>query len=327
MTARLRDEPDALSALINRAAEHYGIRAAYVEKDFWVTEVLRSASPTRPVVLPDGSSADVTFIFKGGTSLSRVFGVIQRFSEDIDLLAVFPPEAKPAARHKVLKQVDADVSEHLDTRGDVVPNSSTNGIKRYTTYQYPAESTDEYLKEGVLLELGSRGGTHPAAVHPFRSIVCDYAITELQESEDTWEEFASFDVHVLSPERTLFEKIAAVHDAASRQDNSALLRAGRHFYDIHHLLENEEVKNALEDLGPDGVQALVDDINEHSENAGFTWSPRPDDGYADSPAFDPTHPSRKPIVEGFEAAQVLIYGDRPTLEQLDDIIRNQRDLV
>lgn len=327
MSARLRDDPDALNVLITRTADHHGIRAAYVEKDFWVTEVLRIASQTRAVRMPDESLADVTFMFKGGTSLSRVFGLIQRFSEDIDLLAVFPKGALSVARHNVLKKVDADVSAHLGVKGEVVPNSSTTGIKRYTTYLYSAEVTDQDLKEGVLLELGSRGGTHPAAIHSYRSMVCDYAISELEDDEDTWEEFAPFDLHVLSPERTLLEKLAAVHDAASRTTESALAKGGRHFYDIHHLLESTEVQKALSTLGPDGVAALVDDINQHSAEAEFTWTPRPDNGYADSPAFDPSHSSRDAIVAGYRAAQGLIYGTRPTLEDVANIVRRHRDLL
>lgn len=73
MTARLRDDPDALNALVSRVAEHRGLNPAYVEKDFWVTEVLRTASHPRPLA---GSDEPVGFIFKSGTSLSRVFGLM-----------------------------------------------------------------------------------------------------------------------------------------------------------------------------------------------------------------------------------------------------------
>lgn len=114
MTDLLRKHPDELSALVDRTASGLRIPVAYVEKDFWVTEVLRAASTDREIPLSGGNPAPVSFIFKGGTSLSRVFGIIDRFSEDVDLLAVFPDGAPLSARHKVLKQVDADVRSHLD---------------------------------------------------------------------------------------------------------------------------------------------------------------------------------------------------------------------
>ena len=90
MTDRLRDSSDGLDALVVRVAAALGIPAAQVEKDFWVTEVLRAASPVRKIPKPDGTTAEVVFVFKGGTSLSRVFRIIDRFAEDVDLLAVFP---------------------------------------------------------------------------------------------------------------------------------------------------------------------------------------------------------------------------------------------
>lgn len=328
MTERLRDYPDDLEALVGVTAEALGVPAVYVEKDFWVTEVLRAASVDRSVALPSGSTAPVTFTFKGGTSLSRVFGIVERFSEDVDLLAVFPSEASAGARHKVLKEVDQAVRSHLALeRPRVLVGSSTKGVKRYTTYMYPTGSHEPSLKEGVLLELGSRGGTQPFAVHSYRSLVAEHAITALAESEATWEEFAAFSVNVLAPERTLFEKLAAVHDAASRAGGDALLKQGRHFYDIHCLLQDEKVTDAIEALGSEGVRALVDDIDSQSAAAGFSSTPRPIEGYAYSPAFDREHPTRGTIETGYEAAQELIYGDLVALDMVINTVHDRRKLL
>ncbi|WP_277213155.1 nucleotidyl transferase AbiEii/AbiGii toxin family protein [Isoptericola croceus] len=326
MTDQLCRHPDDLEALVARTAAARGLPAPYVEKDFWVTEVLRAASVDRTVGMPDGSTAPVVFLFKGGTSLSRVFGIVDRFSEDVDLLAVFPDGAAANARHKVLKQVDTDVTAQLGlTKSDVTIGASTTGVKRYTTYHYPVAEYDEGLKEGVLLELGSRGGTYPAGPHSYRSMVADYAITELGETEDTWEEFASFTVNVLAPERTLLEKVAAVHDAAVRSDTEILLKHGRHFYDIDRLLNTATVVEALDALGSDGFAELVEDINAHSADAGFSWSPRPDGGYADSPAFDPHSEARETIRAAFDAAQDLIHGTRITLDDVTMTVQTNRE--
>jgi len=326
MTERLRDHPDDLDALVTQTASAGGLPAAYVEKDFWVTEVLRAAAVDRTVTMPDRSTSPVTFIFKGGTSLSRVFGIVDRFSEDVDLLAVFPEGPSLNARHKVLKQVDTDVTAHLGlTKADVSAGASTTGVKRYTTYHHPTARPDKGLKEGVLLELGSRGGTHPAALHGYRSMVAEYAITEFGEPEDTWEEFASFKVSVLAPERTLLEKIAAVHDAAVRGDTATLLKHGRHFYDIDRLLNTDSVIEALDALGQGGFAELVEDINAHSADAGFSWSPRSEGGYAGSPAFDPQADVHVAIRTGFDTAQALIHGARITLDEVINTVQANRE--
>jgi hypothetical protein len=328
LSERLRDNPDDLDALIGVTSEAWGMPGVYVEKDFWVTEVLRAASVERVITLPDGSPSTVTFTFKGGTSLSRVFGIVDRFSEDVDLLADFPPEASLNARHKVLKAVDEAARSHLGlANSQVTVRSSTTGIKRYTTYAYPTASQDPSLKEGVLLELGSRGGTQPSAPHQYRSLIADHAIAVLDDDESAWEEFASFNVNVLAPERTLFEKLAAVHDAASRNETAALLKHGRHFYDIHRLVENEQVAGVLETISPADKQRLIDDIEQQSLAAGFSSTMRPADGYASSPAFDPEHPSRDAIKIGYNAAQQLIYGELISLDEAVASVHRVRDLL
>ncbi len=302
--------------------------AVYVEKDFWVTEVLRAASVSQTMPLPDGSLAPMTFTFKGGTSLSRVFGIVERFSEDVDLLAEFPAETSLTARHKILRAVDTAVREHLALEDDrVTVGSSTKGVKRYTTYAYPTAAQDRSLKEGVLLELGSRGGTQPSAQHSYRSLVAHHAITVLGEDESEWEEFAAFDVNVLAPERTLFEKLAAVHDAASRNDTAALLRHGRHFYDIHRLVRNPEIAAVLKAMDAEATQRLIDDIEQQSQAADFSSTPRPTGGYASSPAFDSAHPSRDAIEVGYRAAQQLIYGGVVSLEEAVASIHDARELL
>ncbi len=322
MTSRLRDDPDSLNALVSRVAEHRSLNPAYVEKDFWVTEVLRVASRGRPIA---GCDQQVEFIFKGGTSLSRVFGLIDRFSEDIDLLAAFPEGPGPSARHALFKQVDAEIAARLGTPGIVGP--STTGVKRDTTYVYPASFSGGALKEGLLLEMSSRGGTHPASLHPFRSMVAIYAEEVLGEPASVWEEFAAFEVSVLAPERTLLEKLAAVHAAASAGDGNALLKAGRHFYDIAQLLASPAVTDALDALGPKGVGELATDIDSHSHSAGFAWSARPDGGYADSPAFDADAEDYPFVVRGYESALGLVYGRRPPLTEVFEVVQQYRHRI
>ena len=228
------------------------------------------------------------------------------------------------ARHSILKRVDTDVTAHLGLAAtDVAVTRSTTGVKRYTTYTYPTDTTDGDIKEGVLLELGSRGGAQPARQYPYRSLVAEHALT-FGEDENTWEEFTPFNVWVLAPERTLLEKIAAVHDAATRIDTESLLKHGRHFYDIYQLLNNDRVHDAPQRLGPDGIVALVEDINTHSEAAGFSWSPRPEAGYADSPAFDLKHSAAETIATGYRSAQNLIHGAPVALDEISAAVNANR---
>ena len=102
--ALLREHHDDRKALVSRTADALGIGEVFVEKDFWVTEVLRAATASIELEARDGSRHPVSTIFKGGTSLSRVHGLIDRFSEDVDLLIGFPGvDASAGAKERVLK--------------------------------------------------------------------------------------------------------------------------------------------------------------------------------------------------------------------------------
>lgn len=320
MANRLRDHPDDLDALVGLTAEHLGINAAYVEKDFWATEVLRAAS--RPAQVAAG---EVRFLFKGGTSLSRIYRITERFSEDIDLLAEFPDGLGATARHRVLKSVDRAVSAHLGIDG--VAGSSETGVKRYTRYRFPTFHHEGALSRGVLLELGSRGGTHPASMQSLRSMVADHAILELGEPDNTWAEFASFAVLTLAPERTLLEKLSAVHTLATESDEEGLLRSGRHFYDIAMLVQNEDVRAALRELAADGVARLADDIHQHSAEAGFRSVERPATGFADSSAFNPRRSLRPTIERAYAASMALVHGRRPSFEEMLAAVARVRHLL
>lgn len=330
MTGYLRDHPEDLQALVAATAESLGVDPAFVEKDFWAIEVLRAV--TRPRTIPTKSDdvQDVVVIFKGGTSLSRVYALVERFSEDVDVLVRFPNDASAKSKDGALKAVCADVQAYLGLTSDqcALVTSST-GVKRNIRFHHPTRSTSAALSRGVLLEMGTRGGTHPSQRHWLRSLAADYAVARLGESADTWNEFQPFELDVLSPERTLLEKLAALHDAGSRvdRDDGALLKAGRHYYDVHKLLSDAGTRANLEALGRVGIIQLVEDIERHSRSAKFSYTPRPTDGYADSPAFA-DHGSASTVASRAYAGMVqLVYGELPSLDECRQTVRDAAHLI
>ncbi|WP_063043772.1 nucleotidyl transferase AbiEii/AbiGii toxin family protein [Nocardia pseudovaccinii] len=337
MPPLLREHPDELAALIASAAQQLGLDQSYLEKDFWAMEVLRAC--TFPVeVTGQAGNGTVTVIFKGGTSLSRAYDLIERFSEDIDLLVAFPDVgAGLGTKDKVLKGLRDAVTAHLGLPEEaIVPKEVTTGVKRNVSYLYPAQATAspaaaDAIKEGVLLEMGTRGGTFPTRRHEIRSLVADFAIKHFGDTADTWAEFNQFTVEVLAPERTLFEKLAALHDGVSRAPEekalAALQRNARHLYDIHCLLSDAQVLAALNALGTDGIAQLCADVDEHSAAAGFSHTPRPAGGFAVSPLVADEHPGRPALEVGYQRAMQLVYGAQPSmLDCLESIRANARIL-
>jgi hypothetical protein len=95
-------------------------------------------------------------------------------------------------------------------------------------------------------------------------------------------------VNVLWAERTLLEKLSAVHPIASDVGRLASAPAGwgRHFYDVRQLLQSEDIRAKLTEMGPDGVVRLVLDIEEQTAASGFATAPRPSNDFASSTAFN-----------------------------------------
>jgi hypothetical protein len=331
----LRKRRSDLQALIGATARERNIDQTFIEKDFWVIEVLRAATTPIDVLAKDGSRYPVRTIFKGGTSLSRAYELIERFSEDVDLLVSFPDvDSSTNARDKVLKSIRDNVAEHLaldSTR--VVAGAATTGVKRNVRYLYPRfrYQGSSAISEGVLLEMGCRGGTYPTQQHALRSMVAEHAIDVLGENPAAWDEFAPVSVSVLAPERTLLEKLALLHDGASRSpDDGAdetLRRAGRHLYDIYQLLQSDDVLAALNALGPSGVGELCNDIDEHSDSAGFSFTPRPHTGYCISPLLDADSPCHTALSEGYRSAMGLVYGAQPSYDECLATIRVHASLL
>lgn len=318
---RLREDRDALSALVTRTAASLDLNPAFVEKDFWVTEVLRAVVEPRAVLDKDQAQHHVVPIFKGGTSLSKAWGLIERFSEDVDLLIPFPENISTRARDTFLKDVIIAARDHLRLDEDHVGREgSTTGVKRNARFLVETSYDDADVTTGVLLEMGSRGGRFPTASKDLTSLVADHAVNVMGLSIGEQAEFRPVTALVLGTERTLLEKVALLHDAASRftEDPGRLNRAGRHLYDVYRLLNHHQTTEALVALGPAGREQLWDDIAKHGDAAGFPFTARPDAGLVASPLVDREGDAHAAARRAYAAARGLVYGS--SIPTFDDCI-------
>src|SRR5271170_392115 len=168
----LAQHPD-FKILLQNAAESLKIRPALVLKDYWVTAVLRVLA---------ASDFRGKFLFKGGTSLSKGWKLIDRFSEDVDLLLTGkdfsgPPDRK-SDREKQMKAMRDYVSAKLPL---AIPDQTDRFFyyrddwhmeARYVWDQPKAKRPP--VEEAVLLEVGFRGGANPHDVVQLNSMVGDY---------------------------------------------------------------------------------------------------------------------------------------------------------
>jgi hypothetical protein len=270
---RLRDDSNALNAAINDVVDRTLLPWAQVEKDFWLTEALR-----RMASIADAER--FTLLLKGGTSLSKAFRLIERFSEDVDLLVVLPTGSK-GAQDRLLRRLIDEAAEACGLPAMGEPTGTTKAVKRAARLHYPAVNDRAGTSRGLLLELGSRGGTMPHQRLTIRSLLAEHSSADLSDVDEA----APFGVSVLSPARTLVEKLVLLHTAHAGGDEGRVEKTARHYYDVFQLLGRPEI---VAEVAAHGIDALARDVVVYSTAADLPASARPASGFATSPAFDET---------------------------------------
>lgn len=127
----LREQLEELDVYVTRVAEATGIPPAHLEKDFWLTEVLRTVSQ-------HSDECRCTVVFKGGTSLSKAHKLIHRFSEDADVIIVIP-EATTGEADRLIKSFVSKVEAAIGIEGVVDTSSAQKGIKRSVAFRFPSQ--------------------------------------------------------------------------------------------------------------------------------------------------------------------------------------------
>lgn len=254
--------PEDQATVIREVAARRDISAVMVEKDFWV-------SWTLAVLFAHPEFSD-QLVFKGGTSLSKVFGVIERFSEDIDL-SVSPDfvgikeewveEAdsrnKRTDRMKQLeaaciKTVRERFAPELERIADKSLGKPQNG-NRWMEFQvdddthspvilfhYPSNETTgfEYLRRSVKMEFGSLTNQRPAGKHAIRPWI----------AEEFPELLADYDCELvaLELERTFWEKATILHAEYHRDAAKPIRdRFSRHYADTAAMAERADMSSVL----------------------------------------------------------------------------------
>jgi hypothetical protein len=257
------------AALFGETGSGRGVANTIIEKDFWVCWTLK-----RLFALQGTDAA--TLVFKGGTSLSKAFAAIRRFSEDIDLsfdradlgyTGDRDPEKEGISRKKaaqLIQDLVGDVEAHI--AGKLLPalraaiteqlGEPSNGNwslqidaddAQTVNFHYPialpaAEYEGmAYITSRVKLELGARGDPWPTE----QKVIRPYSA----EDYPGFFEDPDAAVTVLAAQRTFWEKATALHAEAHRPAESATPQYfSRHYYDLAMLLETEEGKAAAGDF-------------------------------------------------------------------------------
>lgn len=235
---------DDRKAILEKAAQESGKGANVLEKDVWVCWTLEKL-----VAVPDVPP----FAFKGGTSLSKIYDAISRFSEDVDVTidrnaldSDLDPFEEGKSRNKRKKDCDTldelltkylteTIKPHFDSQlrselDDESLETHLGDAHGQLIIPYPScfDRTDAYMPESILLELGGKNAITPAMKHE---------VAPYLESIVSSITYPRATVPVLSAERTFWEKATLIHSECNRGKvkASGVARMSRHWYDLAQL--------------------------------------------------------------------------------------------
>lgn len=241
--------------VITQASVKEGINANLIEKDWWICQVLKAL-----YALPCAKHTS----FKGGTSLSKCWRLIERFSEDVDIaidrefLGFSGKLSKTQISDKLRRAACSYVREKLQygLHDKLIANGLTESdfkvhvnITPITTtdpeiieVEYPSLfDTSPYIRNVVKIEVSGRSMSEPVMEKELRSIIDETFPNATFAGE-------SFKVRAVLPERTFLEKVFLLHEEFSKPtENIRIERMSRHMYDIGQILKTAIAERALAD--------------------------------------------------------------------------------
>lgn len=231
---------------IIETARQINLSEFIVEKDYWVAYLLKN--------LVKSEFAN-EFVFKGGTCLSKAYNLIERFSEDIDLLML--ETEKTQSKTQKEKRLVA-LREYIDGLDDLTyTTGNRSALYAAFRFSFPATSTNITNSVGkeILLEPGFRGGTVPEIKKKTITSYVEKLLDGKLEDYDT----QPLEINVLSAERIFIEKVFAIKEIYDKDNGETLQKKTRHYYDIYKLLQTKEVRTLLTDNIK--LESIVTDIN------------------------------------------------------------------
>ena len=229
----LHNDRELFEQLILRTSESLGIKAEIIEKDYYVTLFLKELVSVSPDI-----------IFKGGTSLSKCYHLIDRFSEDIDLN--IETETKPSESRR--KHLKSSIVSVIDKLGFTLTNPENIKSRRdYNRYiiDYPSVLGASYLKEMLIVETAVYQRAYPTVRKTAGSLIYDFLSANGFDDFIKQYSLEPFELNVQSAERTMIDKLYALADyylAGTTAEHS------RHIYDIYKLLSVVEINDELKNL-------------------------------------------------------------------------------
>ncbi|MDO4940827.1 MAG: nucleotidyl transferase AbiEii/AbiGii toxin family protein [Erysipelotrichaceae bacterium] len=226
----LHNDKNLFKEIIREASTELAITQSLIEKDYYVTMILKEYHKLEPNI-----------VFKGGTSLSKAYHIIKRFSEDIDINYKVHDKLNNR-KHKEIKYNLIDAVEKCGLKISNLENTrSRRTFNRYIVpYNPMTDNTISTVNSTVIVETAFQEQSYPIEIKHIQSIIGEYLANKgLQNIIDKYE-LNGFDMYVQKYDRTLIDKIFALADYYI----SGRIKAhSRHLYDIYKISELVDIND------------------------------------------------------------------------------------
>jgi predicted nucleotidyltransferase component of viral defense system len=238
------------SDTLRAASQHLDIKLEFVEKDYWITLVLSRLSKSKYI---DES------VFKGGTSLSKGYNLIERFSEDVDI-AIINNKGKTGNEIKtIIRTIEKEITPDL-TELQMEGVTSKGSRFRKSVFEYVTTEKGN-ANNKLIVEINSFANPFPYKRLTIQSMVFDFLMQTNNEKYIEQYNLQSFEVNVLSKEQTLLEKMVSLIRFSFKANTAETISEKiRHFYDLYYLMKNPE---CAEFVASDSFKKQFDTILEH----------------------------------------------------------------
>ena len=258
---RLHENKTLFRQAVQFTSDRMQILPIFIEKDYWVTYTLHT-------IFNHAIGRDT--VFKGGTALSKCYKMIDRFSEDIDLV-VLRREGESNNRLTTKIKTIGEVVNSVLPEVQVDGLTHKMGMNRKTAHSYNKEFHGNYrqVRDVIVVEATWLGYYEPCTTKTLNSLVGEMMQNNGQDQIALEYGLQSFEVRVLEPVRTLCEKIMSlVRFSYGENPIEDLKQKIRHIYDLHQLLQQPEFSDFFQSAAFDEMLLKVanDDIASFKNN-------------------------------------------------------------
>ena len=230
----LHNDEDLFEKSIKETADNLNIREIFIEKDYWISLVLKRLSESEYVD---------KVVFKGGTSLSKGFNLIDRFSEDVDIAVIDTTKLTGNQIKTILRTVEKKITADLQ---EIEKEGITSKGSRYrkSVYHYPTLKKVE--DDTLIVEINSFANPYPFEKRKIQSMIGQYLQEQNQTKMLKRYDLQEFELNVLDKKQTLLEKLVSlVRFSFYSNPDIPLSEKIRHFYDLYFLANDKECKEYI----------------------------------------------------------------------------------